>query len=79
MASKFRNAGQVCIASNRVLVQAGIHDKFVAKLKETVEKSMVLGDGMDQGVNQVDIILNACLCFKNSNLVEFSFAGPTCE
>ena len=53
MASKFRNAGQVCIASNRVFVQSGIHDKFVAKLKETVEKTMVLGDGMDQGVNQV--------------------------
>ena len=53
MASKFRNAGQVCIASNRVLVQSGIHDAFVAKLKETMEKSMVLGDGMDQGVNQV--------------------------
>ena len=53
MASKFRNAGQVCIASNRVFVQSGIHDKFVSKLKETVEKTMVLGDGMDQGVNQV--------------------------
>lgn len=53
MASKFRNAGQTCVSSNRILVQSGIYDKFVAKLKETVEKSVVLGDGMDNGVNQV--------------------------
>jgi len=59
MASKFRNAGQVCIASNRVFVQSGIHDKFVAKLKETVEKTMVLGDGMDQGVNQGPLVNEA--------------------
>jgi len=59
MASKFRNAGQVCIASNRVLVQSGIYDKFVSKLKETVEKTMVLGDGMDQGVNQGPLVNEA--------------------
>lgn len=56
MASKFRNAGQTCVSSNRILVQSGIYDKFVAKLKETVEKSVVLGDGMDNGVNQGPII-----------------------
>ena len=53
MASKFRNAGQACIATNRVLVQARIYNDFVAKLKEMMEKTMVLGDGMDQEVNQV--------------------------
>ena len=53
MASKFRNMGQTCVTSNRILVQEGIYDKFLAKLKETVEKSLVLGDGMDLAVNQV--------------------------
>ena len=53
MASKFRNAGQACIATNRVLVQARIYNDFVVKLKETMEKTVVLGDGMDQEVNQV--------------------------
>ena len=28
---KFRNAGQVCIAANRLLVQDGIHDAFVER------------------------------------------------
>ena len=34
MASKFRNAGQTCVCANRILVQAGIFDRFVAALKE---------------------------------------------
>ena len=53
MASKFRNMGQTCVTSNRIFVQEGIHDKFVAKLQEVVQKSLVLGDGMDKDVNQV--------------------------
>ncbi|MBB2188466.1 NAD-dependent succinate-semialdehyde dehydrogenase [Gluconacetobacter azotocaptans] len=36
MASKFRNAGQTCICANRVLVQSGIHDRFVAGLLDEV-------------------------------------------
>jgi succinate-semialdehyde dehydrogenase / glutarate-semialdehyde dehydrogenase len=38
MASKFRNAGQTCVCANRILVQAGIHDRFVAALKEAAAK-----------------------------------------
>jgi succinate-semialdehyde dehydrogenase / glutarate-semialdehyde dehydrogenase len=36
MASKFRNGGQTCVCANRLLVQSGIHDAFVAKLVEKV-------------------------------------------
>ena len=32
MASKFRNGGQTCVCPNRVYVQDGVHDAFVAKL-----------------------------------------------
>ena len=32
MAAKFRNGGQTCVSPNRVFVQAGVHDAFVAKL-----------------------------------------------
>ena len=38
MASKFRNAGQTCVCANRILVQAGIFDRFVAALKEAAAK-----------------------------------------
>ena len=38
MASKFRNAGQTCVCANRILVQSGIFDRFVAALKEAAQK-----------------------------------------
>lgn len=50
MASKFRNAGQTCIASNRYYVQAGIHDKYVEKITEEVKK-LKIGNGLDEGVD----------------------------
>ena len=56
MVSKFRNAGQTCVSSNRILVQSGIFDKYVAKLKETVEQEVKLGDGMDGKSNQGPLI-----------------------
>ena len=44
LTSKFRNAGQTCVCANRLLVQEGIYDRFVARLAEEVSK-MVVGDG----------------------------------
>ncbi|MEO1988810.1 MAG: NAD-dependent succinate-semialdehyde dehydrogenase [Martelella sp.] len=35
---KFRNSGQVCISPTRILVQRGVYDRFVARLREEVEK-----------------------------------------
>jgi succinate-semialdehyde dehydrogenase/glutarate-semialdehyde dehydrogenase len=55
MVSKFRNAGQTCVCANRMYVQAGIHDAFVAKLKEEVAK-MKVGNGMEDGVEQGPMI-----------------------
>ena len=56
MASKFRNSGQTCISTNRVLVQDGIYDRFVNALKEAVETSLVLGNGMEKDVNQGPLV-----------------------
>lgn len=36
LAAKFRNAGQTCVSPNRFLVQAGVHDSFVARLSAAV-------------------------------------------
>jgi succinate-semialdehyde dehydrogenase / glutarate-semialdehyde dehydrogenase len=46
MASKFRNAGQTCVCANRILVQAGIFDRFVTALKEAAAK-LVVAPGRD--------------------------------
>ena len=55
MASKYRNSGQTCVCANRFLVQAGIHDAFVARLAEAVGK-LALGNGLEPGVNQGPLI-----------------------
>jgi gamma-glutamyl-gamma-aminobutyraldehyde dehydrogenase len=39
----FRNAGQVCVAGARLLVEASVHDDFVAELTAATRK-MVVGD-----------------------------------
>jgi succinate-semialdehyde dehydrogenase/glutarate-semialdehyde dehydrogenase len=49
VASKYRNAGQTCVCTNRFLVQDGIYDAFAEKLKAAVEKLKV-GNGLDDGV-----------------------------
>lgn len=52
LASKFRNTGQTCVCANRLLVQAGIYDRFAQRLAERVS-AFVIGDGLagrtDQG------------------------------
>ena len=50
MMAKFRNTGQSCIAANRIYVQRGIYEKFLAAL---VEKTNALktGNGLEPGMD----------------------------
>ena len=48
MLCKFRNAGQTCVCANRILVQNGIHDRFVEAFVERVQ-SMTVADGTMEG------------------------------
>jgi len=50
IASKFRNAGQTCICANRIFVQEGIAEQFIARFAEQV-KSLKVGNGLDDGVH----------------------------
>jgi succinate-semialdehyde dehydrogenase/glutarate-semialdehyde dehydrogenase len=50
MTAKFRNAGQACVAANRVYVQEGIHDRFTATLAERVAR-LSIGPGDREGVD----------------------------
>lgn len=38
------NQGQVCCATSRILVQEGVYDQFVAKFKDYVAETSVVGD-----------------------------------
>jgi len=49
LVSKYRNAGQTCVCSNRIIVQAGIYDEFVSKLT-TATQNLVIGNGTEAGV-----------------------------
>ena len=47
---KYRNSGQTCISANRMLVQEGIYDDFLAAFTAAVSK-LVVADGFTPGVN----------------------------
>jgi len=49
MGSKFRNAGQTCVCSNRIFVQAGVYDEFVQKFMAATVKQKT-GNGLSPGV-----------------------------
>jgi succinate-semialdehyde dehydrogenase / glutarate-semialdehyde dehydrogenase len=53
--AKYRNMGQTCVCTNRLYVQAGIHDRFVEKFAAEVIKLKV-GDGAEVGVMQGPLI-----------------------
>lgn len=55
MVSKYRNAGQTCVCTNRLLVQEGVYDAFAEKLAAAVAKLNV-GNGMEEGVQQGPLI-----------------------
>ncbi|MDB5730022.1 MAG: NAD-dependent succinate-semialdehyde dehydrogenase, partial [Noviherbaspirillum sp.] len=55
LASKYRNAGQTCVCTNRFYVHESIHDAFVEKLAAGAA-SIKVGSGFEQGVNQGPLI-----------------------
>jgi succinate-semialdehyde dehydrogenase / glutarate-semialdehyde dehydrogenase len=47
-ANKFRNAGQVCVAPTRFMVQEPVYEKFLGKFVEAA-KAIKVGDGLAEG------------------------------
>ena len=68
LASKYRNSGQTCVCANRILVQAGIYDRFAAALTARVA-AMKLEPGWWE---QADLgpLINARAIAKVQGLVE---------
>ncbi|HEY4541634.1 MAG TPA: NAD-dependent succinate-semialdehyde dehydrogenase, partial [Noviherbaspirillum sp.] len=55
LASKYRNAGQTCVCTNRFYVHESIHDAFVERFAAAAAKIKV-GNGFEQGVAQGPLI-----------------------
>lgn len=49
IASKFRNAGQTCVCTNRIYVQQSVAERFAAIMAEKM-KQLVVGNGLEAGV-----------------------------
>ena len=47
--SKYRNAGQTCVCTNRIFVQESVYDLFIEKFTRAV-KLQKIGNGLDEGV-----------------------------
>ena len=76
MASKFRNAGQACIASNRVLVQEGILEAFTTALLERV-RTLRCGNGLDPSTSIGPLIDHKGLDKVNTFLLPIAQGRPT--
>lgn len=55
IASKFRNSGQTCVCTNRILVQDTVYDAFIEKLKAAVAQLKV-APAFEQGAEQGPLI-----------------------
>jgi len=76
VASKFRNNGQTCVCANRIFVQAGIHDAFVARLKAVVE-AMKVGPGTEPGVSNGPLINAAAIAKVERHVTDAVAKGAT--
>ncbi|MCE8037093.1 NAD-dependent succinate-semialdehyde dehydrogenase [Halomonas sp. MCCC 1A11062] len=69
VASKYRNSGQTCVCTNRLLVQSGVYDAFVEKLAARVAQLQV-GNGLDEGVVQGPLINQAAVDKVQSHIAD---------
>jgi len=69
IASKYRNSGQTCVCTNRILVHQDIHQSFVEQLVERVKQQLFVGKGTDPKVTNGPLI-NKTACQNVDELVQ---------
>ena len=72
LASKYRNAGQTCVCSNRFLIQRNVLSQFTAKFTEAVSQ-LTLGNGLDSNVT-IGPMISPQAVMKVKHLVDVSLA-----
>lgn len=73
VSGKFRNAGQVCVATNRILVHDKVHDAIAQKLAAGVS-ALKVGDGAEDGV-QVGPLIQKAAVERVDRLVQAALAS----
>jgi len=76
LASKYRNAGQTCVCSNRMLVQESVYDAFAEKLAAAVSELKV-GDGTEAGITMGPLINSGAVNDVNEMVQEALGKGAT--
>lgn len=74
IAAKYRNSGQTCVCTNRFLVQDGIHDLFAKRLAEA-SAQLVLGNGLETGVNQGPLIDHNAVAKMHEHIADATSKG----
>ncbi|MDO4636092.1 MAG: NAD-dependent succinate-semialdehyde dehydrogenase [Lautropia sp.] len=77
MASKFRNAGQTCVCANRLYVQAGIHDRFVDKLRDAMARELTVGNGLEADVTVGPLIDSQAVAKVSEHIADAIAHGAT--
>ena len=68
MMSKYRNAGQTCVCTNRFFVQDGVYDEFTEKLRVAVG-ALKVGVGLEEG-NEIGPLIDDAAVTKVEALLE---------
>lgn len=76
IASKFRNAGQTCVCTNRIYVQKSVAERFSAIMAEKM-KSMVVGNGLESGVNVGPMIDEGAMAKAQEHIDDAVAKGAT--
>jgi succinate-semialdehyde dehydrogenase / glutarate-semialdehyde dehydrogenase len=67
VASKYRNTGQTCVCTNRILVQDKVYDAFAEKLAAAV-KALKPASGLEPGATQGPLIDDAAVAKVESHI-----------
>jgi succinate-semialdehyde dehydrogenase/glutarate-semialdehyde dehydrogenase len=76
MVSKYRNAGQTCVCANRLYVQDGVYDAFVARLAERAS-AIKVGNGFEPGVQQGPMIDARAMAKVEAHVADALAKGAT--
>ena len=74
--SKYRNSGQTCVCSNRLLVQESIAEEFTARLAKATA-ALTLGNGLDEGVNLGPLVNEGAVADVDALVQQTIAAGAT--